>query len=166
VNAGLASLLPFHPSMQPFPHHYRVQSSAAPQGTVLIESDTLPALQTATPPEFGGPSGWWSPETLLVAAVVDCYALTFKGLARAAGLPWLTLTVDGVGTLERPERVTRFTRIDLAASLVLPADDREQEARRLLVRAEETCLITRSLSAAVHLDIAVACQPAEVAATA
>jgi uncharacterized OsmC-like protein len=62
------------------------------------------------------------------------------------------VSVECVGTLERPD-FTRFTRVDIRASLVLPPDVHEDQARRILTRAEETCLITRSLTSETHLEI-------------
>jgi uncharacterized OsmC-like protein len=139
--------------MHPFPHHYDVVSTAAPQGDIILESRGLPPLTTATPPEFDGPGGRWSPETLLVAAVADCFLLTFRGIAKASSLPWFSVTVEVTGTLERPDRVSRFTRFDIRARLILEPDVSEARARRILMRAEETCLITRSMSGEAHLDI-------------
>ena len=141
--------------MHPFPHRYVVSSTAAPQGNILLTSDGVPPLDTITPPEFDGPGGLWSPETLLVAAVADCFLLTFRGIARASKLPWTSVSVTCEGILERPDRVTQFTRFDLHATVVLPAEASEDQARRILVRAEETCLITRSLKGEAHLQIEV-----------
>jgi organic hydroperoxide reductase OsmC/OhrA len=145
--------------MHTFPHRYHVDVTAGFGGEVIVASEGLPSLRTTTPPEFGGPPGFWSPETLLVAAIADCYALTFRGLARHAGLAWTSLTVEAVGTLERIDRVPRFTRVDLVARLAAPAIADSAEARRLLARAEETCLITRSLNADVHLSVEI--EPAD-----
>jgi organic hydroperoxide reductase OsmC/OhrA len=139
--------------MHPFPHHYVVASTAAPDGDLILESDGLSPLTTATPREFDGPGGRWSPETLLVAAVADCYLLTFRGIAKASSLPWISVSAHVTGTLERPDRVTQFTRFDIRVRLTLPADVSEERARRILTRAEDTCLITRSLSGEPHLDI-------------
>ena len=151
--------------MHPFPHHYRVSSVTRPDGDVLLESEGIPSLATVTPPEFDGPGGQWSPETLLVAAVADCYLLTFRGIARASRMPWVTVSVECLGTLERPEKVTRFTRFDLRATLVLPPEVSEDQARRILARAEETCLITRSLSGETHLAVDIERQDAVLTAT-
>ena len=135
--------------------------TAAPDGEIALESGGLPALPTHTPPEFDGPGGRWSPETLLAGAVADCFVLTFRAIAKASKLPWVSVDVACTGTLERIERVTRFTRFDLHATLVLPdgAGDADQ-ARRLLARAEETCLITRSLNSEVHLTMDIVRAPA------
>jgi organic hydroperoxide reductase OsmC/OhrA len=139
--------------MHPLPHLYRVDSNAGPDGAVVIESDGLPPLWTNVPPEFGGAGGQWSPETLFVAAVADCYVLTFRGIARAWTLPWMSVAVSVTGTLERPEQVTQFTRIEVRARLTLPPDADAARARRALERAEATCLITRSLKAETHLSL-------------
>lgn len=152
--------------MHPFPHRYVVTSTVRPDTGILLESEGIPPLPTAAPPEFDGPGGEWSPETLLVAAVADCYLLTFRGIAKASRMPWVAVSVTCQGTLERPDKVTQFTRFDLRASLVLPPGVSEDQARRILVRAEETCLITRSLKGETHLEFEIERQPELVTATA
>jgi uncharacterized OsmC-like protein len=142
--------------MHPFPHHYVVTSVTGPDGDVVLETAGIPSLATITPPEFDGPGGAWSPETLLVAAVADCFLLTFRGIAKASRMPWTRVSVECKGTLERPERISRFTRFDIRAVLVLPASVSEDQGRRILMRSEETCLITRSLTAETHLEIEIA----------
>lgn len=140
--------------MQPFPHYYSAASSLdAGSGPVTLTSSGLPALVTSTPPEFDGPPGLWSPETLLVAAVVDCFVLTFRGVARANGLAWTRLEVEGTGRLERPERASQFTRFDLQVRLTLPEEAADDLATRVLRRAEDTCLITQSMKASTHLHV-------------
>ncbi len=138
--------------MQEFPHHYRVATRVdGPDGEVAIVGDGLPRLATAPPTEFGGPGDRWSPETLLVAAVCDCFVLGFKAIATASKLNWSTLDVQVTGTLDRVDRKMRFTHIEVAADLTVPAGQ-ETRAPRILEKAEEACLITNSLSAEVHLE--------------
>jgi organic hydroperoxide reductase OsmC/OhrA len=139
--------------MQEFPHHYSAAASASPEGDVLLEGDRLPPLQSASPVEFGGPGDRWSPETLLVAAVADCFILTFRAIAGIARLPWRSLKCEVVGTLERIEKVTQFTSFAVRARLEIPEDGKEEQARRLLEKAERSCVITNSLKAASHLEI-------------
>jgi uncharacterized OsmC-like protein len=42
----------------------------------------------------------------------------------------------------------------------VPAGVDEEQAKRLLARAEQTCLITNSLKGACHLETQVECDPA------
>ncbi len=138
--------------MQDFPHRYSVAAVAKAEGEVALDSDGLPALSSAPPAEFGGPGDRWSPETLLVAAVADCFLLTFRAIARASKLSWISLQCDVEGTLDRVERVTQFTRFLVRASLRVPAGTDEEQAKRLLERAEQSCLITNSLKGSSHLE--------------
>jgi organic hydroperoxide reductase OsmC/OhrA len=145
--------------MQDFPHQYSAAAFADAEGEIKLESDRLPSLRSAAPAEFGGPGDLWSPETLLVAAVADCFLLTFRAIARASKLPWLSLECEVEGTLDRVDRVTQFTEFQVIASLRVPVDADEARAQRLLVRAEQTCLITNSLKAESHLSTTIEAVP-------
>jgi peroxiredoxin-like protein len=142
-------------TVQEFPHHYTVTAAADADSDVTLESGSLPALPSAPPVEFGGPGTRWSPETLLVAAVVGCFVLTFRALASASKLSWISLACEATGTLDRVERVTQFTAFEIRAHLRLPAGANEEQAKRLLQRAETTCLVTNSLKASPHLEASV-----------
>ena len=56
--------------MHPFPHRYTVTALAQEAGVVTLRGDELEDIQSTPPPEFDGPPGNWSPESLFVAAVV------------------------------------------------------------------------------------------------
>ena len=137
--------------MQGFPHRYQVTAKGDPSEKLSVESPGLQTLESAAPVEFGGPGGKWSPETLLVAAVADCFLLTFRAIALASKLPWAALTCRVEGVLDREDGVTRFTRFDIKAELVITQASDEKIALRLLDKAEKNCLITNSLSAEVSL---------------
>lgn len=141
--------------MQEFPHRYRVSAAAGTDGDVRLGSDGITDLLSAPPREFGGPGDKWSPETLLVAAVADCFVLSFRAIARASKLSWLSLKCDVEGTLERIENVNRFTSFVVHAKLEVSADINEDLAQRILAKAEKSCLVSRSLSGETHLDATV-----------
>jgi len=141
--------------MQEFPHHYSVAASASPEGDIPLQSDKLPVLATAPPAEFGGPGDRWSPETLLVAAVADCFILTFRSIAGASKFEWLSLQCDVEGKLDRVDRVTLFTEFQIRATLQAPAGTDVEKAKRLLEKSEQVCLVTRSLKAESHLEAVV-----------
>lgn len=141
--------------MQPFPHHYSIVAKAHTQGDVALTGERLPPLSSAPPTEFGGPGDRWSPETLLVAAVADCFVLTFRAIAAVSRFPWTSLECDVTGVVDRVDRVTQFTAIDLRARLRVPAGTKEDQALRLLTKAEETCLVTNSLKVHPRLNAVV-----------
>ena len=149
---------------QPYPHTYEVSASGEPTGVVAVASPRLETLRTAPPSEFGGPGDRWSPETLLVASVANCFVLTLRAVARAASFRWLRVDCRVEGVLERVEGVTRFSRFVTHAKLIVPGGTDEAAASKLLERAEHGCLIGNSLRAERQLDAEVAAIETEAAA--
>jgi peroxiredoxin-like protein len=147
--------------MQDLPHHYRVIAAGAVEGDVELTAERLPSLRSASPAEFGGPGDRWSPETLLLGAAADCFILTFRAVARASKLPWTSMHCAVTGTLDRIDRVTQFTQLDIHAHLMVPVGADQDQARRVLEKAERGCLISNSLKAPVHLEpeVDVAAEP-------
>ena len=141
--------------MHPYPHQYLASATGSPSGAVTVASPQLPDIETAPPPEFDGPGGVWSPESLLCAAVADCFILTFRGVTRAAKFEWLGLECRVQGTLERVDGKSQFTKFVTFATLKVPAGTDVAKARSLLERAEHGCLIANSLLGARSLEMEV-----------
>jgi peroxiredoxin-like protein len=138
--------------MHPYPHHYSVHARSEPTGDVAVSGANLPTLETAPPAEFDGPGDRWSPETLLCAAVADCFLLSFRAVARASRLDWNDVECRVEGTLDKVDGKTRFTEIVVHATLRVPAGTDEDRATKLLEKAEHVCLISNSLVAQRRLD--------------
>ena len=137
--------------MKDFPHHYIVTAAGTANEDVELTAEQLPRLASASPAEFGGPGNRWSPETLLVGAVADCFVLTFRAVAAASKLTWTSLTCRVSGTLDRIERATQFTKFEIHHHLEVPAGIDLDRAQRALEKAEQNCLISNSLKGAIHL---------------
>lgn len=146
--------------MQNLPHQYLVSADAKSSGNVVLSSSGVIEITSAPPAEFGGPGDQWSPESLLVAAVADCFILSFRAIARASRLDWDDLTCSVDGTLDKVDRVTQFTGFKVSATLHIPPGSNEEKALRLLEKAEQVCLITNSLKADSHLEATVHVTPA------
>jgi organic hydroperoxide reductase OsmC/OhrA len=65
---------------------------------VALESEQIAPIRSASPAEFGGPGDQWSPETRLVAALADCFVLTFRAITGVSRFPWISLTCEVAGT--------------------------------------------------------------------
>lgn len=118
----------------------------------MVSSGEFASIDTQPPTQFGGVGGAWSPEDLLMAAVADCFCFSFRAISRASKLEWLDLEVSAEGELDRVERVTKFTQVLVKAKLTLPAGGDADKARRLLEKAEASCLITNSMTASAALE--------------
>jgi len=91
----------------------------------------------------------------LTAAVADCFSLGFRAIAAASKFAWLSLESRTEGTLDRIEGKMRFTRFDTHAKLLVPGGADIERAKKLLEKAEQTCLVANSLNAERHLTLEV-----------
>jgi peroxiredoxin-like protein len=142
--------------MHPFPHRYVVNAAMRPVGDVPLSAEGIRIIESAPPKEFDGPGNQWSPEGLLTAAVADCFVLGFRAIATASKFTWISLESRTEGTLDRVEGKMRFTRFHTHAKLTVPATADFERAKKLLEKAETTCLVANSLTSERHLSVEVA----------
>lgn len=129
----------------PFPHRYSVhladrQLQALPRSPIAV----------GPPLQFGGTDRVWSPEELLVGAVVECWWTTFEAYARHKELAFDDLSANATGVLDKGPTGPAFTAIELTVELTVAAAD-EARARELIVTAEKHCIISNSLKAPVTI---------------
>ena len=111
------------------------------------------------PPGFDGPGDLWSPETMLVASVANCFILTFRAIARGSRFEWVALRCEVEGVLDRVDRVTRFTDFNIHVTLRVPAGTDQHKAQRLMEKSEAVCLVTNSLTGEKHLSTEILYEP-------
>ena len=113
----------------------------------------LPSLQVATPPEFNGHEGFWSPEHFFVAAVNACVMTTFLAIADASKLRFESYQAQATGRLEKPEgEGYRITEIIIRPTLVISQSKDLERAVRIVQKAEKHCLISNSIKAVVRVE--------------
>lgn len=141
--------------MHAFPHNYHVSASTKTDGDVVLSGADLPNITSQPPAEFGGPGDRWSPESLLMAAIADCFSLSFRAIAQASKIPFNELDVEVHGVLDKVERKMLFTEVQIKANLKVPEGVDTGRAERLLAMAEQSCLVTNSLNLECHLESSV-----------
>lgn len=115
--------------------------------------DGLPDLEVASPPQFGGPGGRWTPEHLFVGAATSCWLTTFLAIAEFSKLDFVAVEAAGEGFLERGDD-NRFsiTRIVLRPRVTVRREADRDRALRIVRKAEESCLVARSMRTAIVLE--------------
>jgi organic hydroperoxide reductase OsmC/OhrA len=131
--------------VHPYPHLYVASAVGQPAGSITVTSPRLAEIATAPPAEFDGPGDVWSPETLFVASIADCFVLTFRALASASRFEWKGLSCRVEGVLDRADGGARFTAYTTHARLEIPQAGDAAKARTLLEKAEQKCLVANSL---------------------
>lgn len=134
---------------------YRTTVKWTEQRKGVISSTGKPDVQVATPPEFKGHEGIWSPEDLFVASVNVCVMATFLALAERASLSFSSYESEAEGRLEVAEGKLQFTAITIKPTIILKTGSDAAKAKELIEKAEATCLISNSIKATVSLEPAI-----------
>src|SRR4026207_300402 len=83
------------------PYFYETEVEWTDQRRGDLESPGLASLQVASPPEFHGHEGVWTPEHYFVAAVNSCFMTTFLAIAEMSKLEFVSFSADAKGKLEK-----------------------------------------------------------------
>lgn len=117
----------------------------------LLLSSGKPDIEVATPPEFRGHPGIWTPEDLFVASVNGCIMTTFLYYAEKENLEILSYESQAQGVLERIESQFIFTEIILKPSVSVKKDSDILKANNLFGLVEKKCLISNSIKSKVEV---------------
>jgi len=119
----------------------------------IVDGEGIPrTINFASPPEFGGEPGLWTPEHLLLASVGTCYVATLRAVAEASKAEFHALELAVEGTIEKQEGGFRFTRILLRPVVTIDKEEGRERMGRMLEKAERACLVSRSLACTTSLD--------------
>ena len=119
-------------------------------GVALCEGK--PELRVASPPEFKGEPGIWTPEDLFVSAIEVCLMLTFAGIAEKRGLRFARYESSAEGFLEWGEISYRFTRVVVKPRITVGDAQSVALAREVIERAHQTCLVANSVTSEVAVE--------------
>ena len=131
-----------------FRYGVQVRWKSEKRGVLLSEGK--PELEVASPPEFKGHPGVWTPEDLLVSAVNSCTMMTFLSSVARKEISLVSFECDATGTLEMADGKFRFTRIVLRPRIVVERPEDSERARAAFLEAEAGCLVTNSLLTVVE----------------
>lgn len=118
-----------------------------------IHVEGRPQIDVGTPPEFGGPSGVWSPEQLLVASVDSCLMSTFLFFAEKSAIKMHSYKSTTVGRMDKTPDGLRFTAMDVSITVNVDTNADMAKATRLQSKLEKYCPISSSLHCPVTLNL-------------
>lgn len=131
---------------------YRTAVKWTEQKKGTITCERKPDIQVATPPEFKGHEGIWSPEDLYVASANICLMTTFLAVAERAGLTFTSYHCEAEGRLELVEGKFQVTVITLRPQIALQSGSDAAKAKELIEKAEANCLISNSMKTRITLE--------------
>ena len=133
-----------------FTYHTRVKWTGGRAG--MLASEGKPDMKVASPPEFRGEAGVWTPEDLFLAAVETCTLMTFAAFSERMKIPVVSYESSAEGLLEFVDGGYQFTRIVLRPIVKVGSADAVEQARKTLDDAHHACLVARSVKSEIVLE--------------
>jgi peroxiredoxin-like protein len=136
------------------PYYYETEVEWIKQRMGELDAPGLASLQVASPPEFQGHEGVWTPEHYFVASVNSCFMTTFLAIANMSKLEFISFDSKATGKLDKVQGVGfQMTEIILRPTLIIRYSNDLERAHRLLEKAEKNCLISNSIKTQVKLEL-------------
>jgi len=133
-----------------FTYHTNLTWLEKKSGTLSAEGK--PSFRIASPPEFKGEAGVWTPEDLFVASVDICTMATFMAFAQRLQLPVVSYKSNAGGFLEFIDGGYRFTKVVLKPEIIVRTEEAVEQTHRTLDDAHDGCLIANSINAEVVIE--------------
>ncbi|HSX14190.1 MAG TPA: OsmC family protein [Chlamydiales bacterium] len=133
--------------MVKFPMKFEAQANATSGITSLwtAQTDLLPPIPCAIPPEFMGPGGGYSPEDLFSLAIVNCVIATFKVYCERGKVSFQNIFGKAVLTVDRlhGESGIGMTQIDITFDVQGASDG--EKVKKTLESAIQDCAVSNSI---------------------
>lgn len=117
-----------------------------------MNSEGKPGFRVASPPEFKGEAGVWTPEDLFVAAVETCTMTTFLAFSSRQQIPLVSYESSAEGFLEFADGGYRFTRVIIRPKVVVENEAAVAQAQKTMDDAHHNCLIANSIRSEVVVE--------------
>ena len=137
---------------RPKRYTYKVEVEWKGEKKAFARSEGKPVLEVATPPEFKGHLGIWSPEDFFVEAVNSCIMTTFLSFADRAAITLARYSSEAEGVLELKEKGFVFTTILVKPKIAVRSEEDRVKATELIHKVESACLISNSIKSEVTIE--------------
>lgn len=124
---------------------YKTQLSQVATRACMLTSDGKQEFRVASPPEFRGEEGVWSPEDLLVAAVNVCVFTTFAAFAERKQLPVVSYKSMAEGFLENTDDGYQFTKVIVRPEILIESSEYIGKTEEIINDSHRKCLISNSI---------------------
>ena len=125
----------------------------------LLSSLGKPDIEIATPPEFRGHPGIWTPEDLFIASVNSCIMTTFLYYAQKEGIELVSYESQAEGVLEWIEGRLIFSEIKIKPLVFIRRNSDIQKVKVILEASEKNCLISNSIKCKVKVSPEIKIEP-------
>jgi uncharacterized OsmC-like protein len=130
-----------------FPMKFEVQAHATPGAASqwTAQTDLLPPIPSAIPPEFMGPGGGYSPEDLFALALLNCLIATFKVYAEKSGVNFRDIQGKVILTVDKLPSQPGFAMTQADVFFDITGVQDEAKVRKLMESSIRDCAVSNSI---------------------
>lgn len=120
--------------------------------TGVVHVEGRPEMGVATPPEFDGPEGYWSPEDMFLASVNSCIMTTFLYFAERFAVSFESYESGVSGEVELLGGKFAFTKIVVTPRIAIADESGMQKVQDAMSRSERYCLVSASVKTPIDVE--------------
>ena len=126
-------------------HIYKIRVEWTEGKKGIVEGDDGKKIEISTPPDFAGPSGYWSPEELFVSSIASCLMTSFLYFVLKNNVKLISYENKAIGKVEKVEKKGYvFTDVEVEVTAKVDKDEDIDKIKTFLGLAEKYCLISNS----------------------
>jgi uncharacterized OsmC-like protein len=143
--------------MLKFPMKFEVQATASSgvQYPWISQTDSLPPIPIAIPPEFTGPGGGYSPEDLFSLAVVNCIIATFKVYCEKSKITFQTVVGKAILTVDKLPSENGFGMVQIDITLDITGAPDKEKTKKTMELSIKDCAVSNSIKSGktFHINV-------------
>jgi len=133
-------------------HIYKIKVEWTEDKKGMVEKDDGKKIEISTPPDFGGPSGYWSPEELFVSSIASCLMTSFLYFVLKNNVKLISYENKATGKVEKIEKKGYvFTDVEVEVAAKVDKNEDMDKIKTFLALAKKYCLISNSTNVKISV---------------
>jgi peroxiredoxin-like protein len=138
-------------------HHFHLKADwpGGRNSEGYIDAGNL-KTKISIPTEMDGPGVGTNPDEMLLGSAATCYVITLAAMIERAHLPLKEMSLESEGIVDVTNGVFTYKKIIHKPTVALNEGATEKEyelLRKLVHKAEKSCMISRALEGNVELEL-------------
>jgi len=126
-------------------HIYKIRVEWTEGKKGIVGGDDGKKIEISTPPDFGGPSGYWSPEELFVSSIASCLMTSFLYFVLKNNVKLISYENKAIGKVGKVgKKGYVFTDVEVEVSVRIDKSEDIDKIKTFLALAKKYCLISNS----------------------
>jgi peroxiredoxin-like protein len=135
-------------------HHFHLRANWPGKRNDIgeIQSGNL-STQVSIPKEMDGPGIGTNPDEMLLGAAATCYIITLAAMLERSGISQEGLELESTAIVDVTNGIFTYEKIIHRPTIVLIDEKDMIKTQRLVIKAEETCMISKALRGNVVIEL-------------